>query len=76
MKHDKQIVWDRLPGLKLRARWIPDENLGPMIGLREEEDMAPVHQWSRSMNCGKRMAFDIWHFKSEAEITMFLLRWA
>ena len=44
-------------------------------GLRDE-DMDPIQAWSREHNCGIRMSFDIWEFKNEADLTMFLLRWA
>jgi len=70
-----KIKWQQLPGNKLQA--YVDE-IGPRgyeRGLREE-DMIPIQQWSDETNCGRRMSFNIWHFKSKKYITMFLLRWA
>lgn len=70
-----KIKWQRLPGLKLQA--YVDE-IGPRgfeRGLRES-DMDPIHEWSQECNCGTRMSFNIWKFKNERQITMFLIRWA
>ena len=69
-----KIKWQRLPGLKLQAY---TDEVGPRgfeRGLRED-DMDPIQTWSDECNCGKRMSFNVWKFKSEKQITMFLIRW-
>jgi hypothetical protein len=38
--------------------------------------MDPVHEWSKENDCGVRISFDTWQFKTDEEITVFLLRWA
>jgi len=70
------IKWQRLPGLKLQA-YVDDirpENR-PGRGLRET-DMDPIGEWTMECNCGTRMSFNVWLFKNEKQITMFLIRWA
>jgi hypothetical protein len=70
-----KIKWQRLPGLKLQAY---TDEVGPRgfeRGLRED-DMDPVQAWSDECHCGTRMSFNVWKFKSEKQITMFLIRWA
>jgi len=44
-------------------------------GLREA-DMDPIQIWSQEHSCGTRVSFDTWRFRTEAEITVFLLRWS
>lgn len=70
-----KIVWERLPGLQLRAQ--PDivPPRGRTWGLNEH-DIDPIQRWCEEHNCGKRMSFDMWKFRSKKEITMFMLRWA
>ena len=41
----------------------------------EEEDLAPIHQWSNQTGCGKRTSFDVWKFRDEQQMMMFRLRW-
>jgi len=71
-----KIKWQRLPGLKLQA-YVDDirpENR-PGRGLRED-DMDPVQAWTEECGCGVRMSFNVWLFKNEKQITMFLIRWS
>ena len=76
MTYTPKIKWQRLPGLKLQA-YVDDirpENR-PTHGLRET-DMDPVQAWSEECRCGVRMSFNVWLFKNEKQITMFLIRWS
>ena len=41
----------------------------------EEDDLKPIQEWSAQTGCGKRTSFDVWKFKTEAELGMFRLRW-
>ena len=68
------IKWQRLPGLKLQAYTDEVAPRGFERGLNES-DMDPVQEWSVECNCGTRMSFNIWKFKNEKQITMFLIRW-
>ena len=69
------IKWQRLPGLKLQAYTDVVSPRGFERGLNES-DMDPVQAWSVECNCGTRMSFNVWHFKNEKQITMFLIRWS
>jgi hypothetical protein len=69
-----KIKWQRLPGLKLQAYTDDVAPRGFERGLNES-DMDPVQAWSVECNCGTRMSFNVWKFKSEKQITMFMLRW-
>lgn len=44
-------------------------------GLREEH-LDPVQQWCEANNCGCRVSFDMFEFKTEKEMITFLLRWS
>jgi hypothetical protein len=43
-------------------------------GLREE-DLIPVQEWCETCNCGVRISFDMFKFKTRSEITAFRLVW-
>lgn len=47
---------------------------GMEVGM-SEQDMDPIQEWCREHHCGTRMSFDIFKFKSDADMTMFLLKW-
>ena len=70
-----KIKWQRLPGLKLQAY---TDEIGPRGFERglNEMDMDPIQAWSTECNCGTRMSFNVWKFKSEKHITMFLMKWS
>jgi len=70
-----KIKWQRLPGLKLQAYVDDIQPRGFERGLRED-DMDPVQAWSEECNCGTRTSFNVWKFKNEKQITMFLLKWS
>ena len=73
-KYKPKIKWQRLPGLKLQAYTDEVAPRGFERGLTES-DMDPVQAWTTECNCGTRMSFNVWKFKSEKQITMFMLRW-
>lgn len=70
-----KIKWQRLPGLKLQA-YVDDVRPAnrPGRGLGET-DMDPIQAWTEECRCGVRMSFNVWLFKNEKQITMFLIRW-
>ena len=69
------IKWQRLPGLKLQAYTDDVAPRGFERGLNES-DMDPIQVWTDECNCGTRMSFNVWKFKNEKQITMFLIRWS
>jgi hypothetical protein len=73
--HKPTIKWQRLPGLKLQAYTDDVAPRGFERGLNES-DMDPIQTWSQECNCGTRMSFNVWKFKSEKQITLFLLKWS
>jgi hypothetical protein len=68
------IKWQRLPGFKLQAYTDDVAPRGFERGLNES-DMDPIQVWCEQCHCGTRMSFNVWQFKSEKQITMFLIRW-
>jgi len=70
-----KIKWQRLPGLKLQAYTDDVAPRGFERGLNEG-DMDPIQTWSVECNCGTRMSFNVWKFRNEKQITMFLIRWS
>ena len=75
MAFTPKIKWQRLPGLKLQAY---TDDVGPRGFERglNESDMDPVQAWCEECRCGTRMSFNVWQFKNEKQITMFLIRWS
>lgn len=69
-----KIIWHQLPGRKLKATWLPSPKSFE-IGIKES-DMDPIQKWCQDSNCGKRISFDMFQFKTDKQITMFLLRWS
>ena len=70
-----KIKWQRLPGLKLQAYTDDVAPRGLERGLTES-DMDPVQAWTTECRCGTRMSFNVWKFKNEKQIIMFLIRWS
>ena len=70
-----KIKWQRLPGLKLQAYTDDVAPRGFERGLNES-DMDPIQVWTTECRCGTRMSFNVWKFKNEKQITMFLIRWS
>ena len=74
-RHNPVVKWQELPGLKLQAYVDDIQPRGFERGLRED-DMDPVQAWCEQSNCGKRISFNVWQFKSRKHMTMFLIRWS
>ena len=70
-----KIKWQQLPGNKLRAYVDEVAPRGFERGLRES-DMDPIQAWCVEHQCGRRMSFNEFQFRTSAEISMFMLRWA
>jgi hypothetical protein len=71
MDQPAQIQWQKLPGKKIKA--FTDGN-SPR-GLRDS-DMDEVQKWLwTNIPSAKRLSFDMWLFKEDKHITMFLMRW-
>jgi len=80
---DRIIIDEMLTKRKLI--WIPAEEPLTLAARAEvnawdvgvyDDDLTPVHLWCHENNCGRRVSFDHFSFRTEAEMTMFLLRWA
>ena len=69
-----RITWYR-DELQLRATGAWDYS-NPGLSAFNESTMDPIQAWSVRNHCGVRISFDTWQFKSNDEITMFLLRWS
>ena len=71
MEQPIKIHWQKLPGRKLKAY-----TDGTGRGLRDH-DMDEVQQWIwTNMPSAKRLSFDMWLFKEDKHITMFLMKWS
>jgi len=70
MDQPVKIQWQKLPGRKLKAY-----TDGTGRGLRDN-DMDEVQQWIwTNISSAKRLSFDMWLFKEDKHVTMFLMRW-
>lgn len=68
----RTIVWRKIKRLTLRA----EEHNPPWASASiSESDMAPIAEWIKETGIGHRTSFDMVKFRSETEMSMFLLRW-
>ena len=69
----KKVIWERV-GDWLKAKDTEyNENI---FHTPTELQMDTIHEWCKANNCGRRMSFSEFHFKTEREMVMFLLRWS
>jgi|688.fasta_scaffold02406_35 hypothetical protein len=71
-----KLVWiKKPPSLIIYAALRYDHNDAvTQTGLRED-DIAPVQFWCEEHKCGRRMSFNMFKFRTKAELSMFLLKW-
>jgi hypothetical protein len=67
---DRKGVWIRLTGSAKPYPSYPDHT------SFTEDDAVAIQQWCDVNVCGRRMSFDMWQFRNEQELVLFLLRWA
>lgn len=41
-----------------------------------DRDMQQVQEWCQQNECGRRISFDTFKFRTRAEMSAFLLRWS
>ena len=70
-----KIIWQRLPGNWLMAKYQYPHGAVTATGLRDT-DMDPIQDWCVANKCGVRTAFDTFRFRNEKELTIFLLKWS
>jgi hypothetical protein len=72
----KKIIWvETATPLTLSARTEIFPPAGVMAGI-SDADMFPIAKWVKETGCGRRTSFDTVQFRSETEMSMFLLRWS
>jgi len=70
------MKWRRGRPLELSADFETDySNPGLNLG-RDFEILDEVQSWCEQNSCGRRMSYDLVKFRTEEEITVFLLRWS
>ena len=75
MSIDEPFKWeryDRRPGVWLRLnseQWM-------ILDAAADKRLDEIQEWCKIHNCGVRQSYDMWKFKDESEITMFLLMWS
>jgi len=68
-----KIIWEK-QGLRLRAA-IPDPST-EWVNFLTDAEMLPIQEWSDDNKCGLRISFDTFRFRTEEEMTVFLLVWS
>lgn len=68
------FIVDNHNPLVLHARVRYDHGAVTQTGLGEI-DMDPIQHWCEANKCGRRISFDMFQFKNNKELTMFLLKW-
>ena len=76
MVNSKNIEWIRHQRrrLTLRASMISEPQQFDM--WINEDDMVEIATWCELNQCGKRISFDMFSFRTREQLTMFLLRWS
>ena len=72
-----KLIWekDAKQSLILYARISYDHGAITPTGLRSEH-MDPIQDWCVQNKCGVRTSFDMFKFRDEKELSMFLLKWS
>ena len=73
-----KLVWHRLPEdhrLILCANIHYSHGAITPTGLKESH-LDPVQEWCDEHKCGRRISFDMFLFRTEADMTTFLLKWS
>ena len=67
---EKKICWETHPSKErcLTARAVK-------MGLTES-DIDVIQEWCQANDCGIRTSFDTFRFRSDKDMTLFLLKWA
>lgn len=70
-----KLTWSNVEDRE--GRWlkfrVPDEHLS----VRDlDEHIAEIVRWSEVTKCGRRMAYNMWQFKTDRDMTAFVLRWS
>ena len=71
-----KLAWEKFDTspMVLYARLAYDHGAITPTGLREEH-LLPVQAWCEQNRCGIRTSFDMFRFRNEKEMSIFLLRW-
>lgn len=74
----QKLSWLRIEqkGNRFRGYWLQADLDSVSDILDSDNTLEEIGQWSRENNCGLRLSYNMWCFKTEADITAFLLRWA
>jgi hypothetical protein len=70
------MKWNRRRPLELRADFEGNYSNPGMNSTRDITIMEDIQVWCEQNDCGRRIAFDLVKFRTEEEITVFLLRWS
>jgi hypothetical protein len=74
VKQQLKIEWVR-KGLTELTATLKIMPRGYELGLAEQ-DIDSIQKWCEEHGCGTRTSFDTFRFRSQKEITLFLLKWA
>lgn len=72
-----KLVWirDETNPLILWARMQYDHGAVTTTGMRSDH-LDPIQEWCMHNKCGRRTSFEMFRFRNEAELAMFLLKWS
>lgn len=76
-----KLIWQRIEKPNSRSIYVIAKPMTPVVfapvtgGLRDT-DMDPVQNWCVENRCGVRTSFDTFKFRTEDELTFFLLKWS
>jgi len=73
----KKIHWQRHDTKHkiVYQAYVNSDYSNPGFGLSDAQ-MQPIQDWCDKHDCGKRLSFDLFQFRNDAEVTAFMLRWA
>jgi hypothetical protein len=74
----KWELYERRPGvwLKVDYEWMTTSVVRDSLNSWLEKELDNAGVWCKEHSCGKRMSYHMFQFDTEAQRTMFLLRWS
>lgn len=65
----------------IKFKWIPTVKPFTLAAqltsnLREDENFDLIQAWCQEHSCGLRISYNMFRFKNDEEISMFMLRWS
>ena len=69
-----QFTWAKIKLLSGKIRLRVDYDWDPVVNT--DPYLNEIQEWTEQTKCGRRMAYDLWEFDNEEQVTAFMLKWS